>query len=77
MTTIRLACLLCDRDDYDGIERVPSDWLDVDEVQSYEAAMDEADLTYPTFGWWTHVGVCPECQQIRFVPTDPALAELR
>ena len=71
MGTIRLACLFCDRDEMDGVDEVPADWMDVDQVQSYESAMaeaepDDADASV----WWTHVGVCPDCQEIRFRPTE-------
>lgn len=71
MGTIRLACLLCDADDCDGIDAVPADWQDVDEVQSYEEATSEASMDdEPSSVWWTHLGVCPDCQQVRFRPTD-------
>lgn len=43
MGKIRLACLFCDRDDCDGVETIPASWFSVDEIQSYEASLQEAD----------------------------------
>lgn len=70
MGTIRLACLLCDVEDYDGVDHVPPDWQDVDEVQSYEDSIAPIE-TSRTSAWWTHVGICPDCQQDRFAATQP------
>jgi hypothetical protein len=71
MGTIRLACLLCDRDDGDGLECLPTDWMDIDEVQSYEDAVEvSADLGDRSLDWWTHLGVCPACQETRYAPTE-------
>lgn len=71
MGTIRLACLLCDDERFDGIDEIPADWQDVDEVQSYEAATAEVDFESDCSSvWWTHLGVCPDCQKIRFRPAD-------
>lgn len=39
MERIRLACRLCDRDDFDGVAEVPGNWFDVEEVQSHEASL--------------------------------------
>jgi len=64
--TIRLGCMHCDRDDFDGVSQLPSDWQDVFEVQSYEDSIKPVDLDDPngdvTF-WQTHMGVCPDCQE--------------
>lgn len=52
---IRLACLTCDRGDYDGAsmdQAIDDGWLDI----------DEADITDERC-WWTHLGECPYCQQ--------------
>jgi hypothetical protein len=73
MAKIRLACLFCDREDLDGVDSLPSDWFAVDEVQSYEESIREADLTnanVSVFDWYTHLGVCPECQQAELRPTE-------
>ncbi len=77
MGTIRLACLLCDTEDCDGIDELPSNWRDVDEVQSYDEAIAEVDFERECAAvWWTHLGVCPDCQEVRFYPTAAAaLAE--
>ena len=40
---VRLGCVNCGRDDFDGIHKIPDDWEDVDEVQSYEESIQEAD----------------------------------
>ena len=49
---IRLACIVCDRSDYDGVDSLPLYW---DEIVEIEADNDEG------FAWWTHLGTCPEC----------------
>ena len=64
---IRLGCIHCDRNDFDGVDVLPEDWEDIDEVRSYDEAtreVDADDLTRSVFDWQTHLGVCPECQQI-------------
>ena len=64
---IRLGCMHCDRSDCDGIDSLPDDWDDIDEVRSYEEATREVDihdLSRTVLDWETHLGVCPECQQI-------------
>ena len=62
---IRLGCISCRRDDFDGIDKLPDDWEDIDEVQSYEDSIREvhpgdhdADIMF----WETHMGVCPQCK---------------
>lgn len=75
MGIIRLACLLCDRNDGDGLERVPSDWMDVDEIQSYEEAIEDAGDSDRVLNWWTHIGVCPDCQEARYRPADDSFLE--
>ena len=65
MGKIRLACMFCDRDDCDGVDAIPAAWFAVDEVQSYEQSIRDAELTstdVSVFDWYTHLGVCPECQ---------------
>lgn len=62
---IRLGCSCCDREDFDGIDELPSDWTDIHEVRSFEEATREVDLddqSRSVFDWQTHLGVCPECQ---------------
>ena len=64
---IRLACLHCDRDDCDGIQEIPADWLDVFEFQSDESSLDEIpvdDQSRSSLDWYTHIGICPECARI-------------
>ena len=61
---IRLACTQCDREDCDGIDRIPEDWKYVDEVQTYEEACAEVapeDTSRSATDWWTHLGTCPDC----------------
>lgn len=70
---IRLACMFCDRDDYDFVEEVPSDWFSVDEVGSYDAALQEADLSRTdasVLDWHTHLGVCPDCYVAEIRPAN-------
>ena len=63
---IRLGCVCCQRDDFDGIASLPDDWEEIDEVQSLEDSLREVDPDDPdgdvTF-WATHMGVCPDCQK--------------
>lgn len=59
---IRLACFGCDREDFDGIDEIPKDWVDVDEVQSYEDSIKPVEDRVGEVGlWWTHLGCCPDC----------------
>ena len=70
--TIRLACMLCDRQDFDGISpkelarAIASGWQEVGRVQTYaEASRTYIDPPpgYSVFDWWTHLGWCPECAE--------------
>lgn len=47
--SIRLGCRGCDRTDFDNIDSLPSDWMDV-------------ELNLSPGHWETHIGLCPECQ---------------
>ena len=63
---IRLGCSECDRDDFDGIDKLPSDWSDIHEVQSFQEATREVafdDSSRSPLDWQTHLGVCPQCQE--------------
>jgi hypothetical protein len=67
--------MFCDRGDFDGVEALPPDWFSVDEVQSYEASLQEADLNrsdISVFDWFTHVGVCPSCYETEIRPAISA-----
>jgi len=73
MGKIRLACLYCDREDFDGVDVIPSDWTEVDEVQTFEESCREAcptDAKVSVFDWYTHLGVCPECHQAETLPDE-------
>lgn len=67
----RLACNKCDREDFDGVKVLPTDWEDISECQSLAAALstydDEGDPDpppgYSVLDWWTHLGTCPECRE--------------
>lgn len=67
---IRLACAYCSRDDCDGITNLKAavGWTDIGRVQSYRQACktyddpSKAPAGYSIFDWWTHLGVCPDCQ---------------
>jgi hypothetical protein len=63
---IRLACLICGREDFDGVDVLPSDWEDIEEVQTYEESISEIAPDDPdgdVTAWHTHLGVCPDCQK--------------
>jgi hypothetical protein len=70
--TIRLGCMMCDRNDFDGItpeqleEAIQTGWKDVSRVQTYRESrrMYDTDDTPPgcsVFDWETHLGWCPDC----------------
>lgn len=66
---VRLACISCDTDEFDGIDSIPDDWVFVTRVQSYEESLEEIaadDLTRSPCEWYTHVGTCPDCQTIEY-----------
>ena len=59
----------CDRDDYDGVWRLPKDWADVSKEQTLAESLKgvaEGDSSRSVFDWHTHTGYCPECQQAEF-----------
>ena len=73
--TIRLACLICDRQDFDGISAAElrqairaGCWTDVERLQTYRQACQThavpatAPPGYSVLDWWTHLGICPDCQ---------------
>ena len=63
---IRLAFHTCDRQDFDGVDKVPSDRIDVIEVQSLKESRREVDFDdreRSGFEWYTHLGTCPICQR--------------
>ena len=65
--SIRLGCAYCDRSDFDGVSKIPTDWEGIDEVRSFEEAMREVpfdDKTRSVLDRQTHLGNCPECQAI-------------
>jgi hypothetical protein len=67
MGNIRLACRFCDREDYDSVDVIPADWFDIEVVQTYEASQQSVELSDPNrsaFEWYTHLGVCPLCQEV-------------
>ena len=66
---IRLACFECDRQDFDGVDRIPDDWETVDEIQSFEESITSVDVGDPhgdVTAWHTHLGLCPECQTLLY-----------
>lgn len=75
MNPIRLACAYCDRTDMDGItdaqleECTAAGWTDITPFQTYEQSMithpnpDDAPTGFDTTAWYTHLGVCPDCQE--------------
>lgn len=69
---IRLACIVCDREDYDGIsekelqQAIVDGWTGVERAQTYEEAvrsvpLEESSDTSSVLDWFTHLGWCPEC----------------
>ncbi len=74
--TIRLACMTCDREDFDGItsdqlkQAIRDGWQEVDRVQTYAQSCktyDDPRKAPPGFSaseWWTHLGTCPSCASV-------------
>jgi len=63
---IRLACSECDTDEGDEVSSIPTTWKDVTEVQSLAESrktVTEDDKTRSAFEWYTHLGICPQCQK--------------
>ncbi len=61
----RLACVGCDRDDYDGVWRLPKDWTGISKEQTLgqsKAEVPPGDTTRSLFDWHTHIGYCTDCQ---------------
>lgn len=67
---IRLACIGCDRQDFDGItprelsQAIANGWRHVRREQTYAEACrtyDEPPPGYSALDWWTHLGWCPDC----------------
>jgi hypothetical protein len=63
---IRLGCACCDRDDFDGVDELPTDWERITELQSYEQSLVPKGFSgrdnESCLDWQTHLGICPDCQ---------------
>jgi hypothetical protein len=56
---------LCDREDFDGVHRIPEAWIDVHQHQSLAeslATTEKSDRPRSALEWYTHLGQCPKCQ---------------
>jgi hypothetical protein len=73
---IRLACMGCDRNDYDEItpeqlaKAIQDGWQDVSEEHTFEESCQVYELGQTPLGrsimdWWTHLGWCPDCAKDR------------
>lgn len=65
----RLACQGCDRDDFDGVKRLPKGWDYIRRVQSLKESLttydrDEYPKGYSVLDWYTHMGICPDCREV-------------
>ena len=63
---IRLACCSCDRVDFDGINALPDDWGDIEEIQSLADSLRIVpidDAKNSPLEWYTHLGTCPDCRK--------------
>lgn len=74
MGTIRLGCRFCDRVDGNGLIAIPIAWFNVEAVQSFAASQQPATGDQNHFAWYTHLGVCPECQESELGPANARLA---
>jgi hypothetical protein len=73
---IRLGCIHCDREDFDGVVEMPSDWHDIFSVQTWKQSIQPVESHDPlqrsALAWETHLGVCPECyEEFDRVETPP------
>ena len=56
---IRLACVGCDRNDYDGVWRIPKNWERVERHQTLAESYSEVPDSNgrgSAFDWFTHLG---------------------
>lgn len=62
MSELRLACLFCEREDFDGTTAeaaAAAGWIEIwDRVNHASGA------------WWTHLGVCAECAKLKLNRED-------
>lgn len=64
---IRLGCRYCDTQDADGVAEIPPGWVEVEQIQSYAASLEEIPVDDPSrspFEWYTHLGTCPQCRKV-------------
>lgn len=61
MSGIRLACIYCERTDGDGVATIPDGWTSCEEVQSRRESL-QAVPNGRYHDWFTHLGICPNCQ---------------
>ena len=73
---IRLSCMECDRQDFDGIDAATlkkckrAGWEDISREQTYEQSIktynddEEVPPYYSALDWFTHLGICPECKEL-------------
>lgn len=72
---IRLGCLHCDRDDFEGVLMLPDDWHGIHALQAWEQSVctdpvqDEQSCKESGD---THRGVCPDCF-LEYTRHDPNL----
>lgn len=65
MSEIRLACMGCDRDDFDGTS--------IKDARAAGWRKDIVEVTSSPFydgEWWTHLGYCPECTVLYQLATE-------
>jgi hypothetical protein len=70
---IRLACMYCDTEEFDGVDSIPDGWINVEFYQSYEESLVEVPTENANgksvLDWYTHLGVCPKCNERRIIRT--------
>jgi hypothetical protein len=61
----RLSCLECNREDFEFVDELPTDWEDIHRMQTLAESMREVDpddQSRSPLDWETHLGVCPDCR---------------
>ncbi|MDZ4852612.1 MAG: hypothetical protein SGI77_25260 [Pirellulaceae bacterium] len=78
---IRLGCIHCDRNDFDGVKEMPSDWHEIFPIQTWHASIEEIERNDPlkrsALVWETHLGVCPECYEEFDREENPSISKLQ
>ncbi len=78
---IRLGCIHCNRNDFDGVHELPSDWHEIYPIQTWNASIEQIKsndlLKRSALVWETHLGVCPECNEEFDREEKPSMSKIQ